>query len=73
MASVGYVIIRDEMINRIISESSKLAHKEYDRRHDRLGKRILWELCKKLKFDHIYTNHNQYLRMRHTKFSRILR
>ena len=43
---------RDEMINHIISECSKLTLKEYKTRHDRLGKVIHWEMCKKLKFDH---------------------
>ena len=38
----------------IISEDSKLSQKEYQTRHDRVGKVIHWELCKKLKFD--YTN-----------------
>ena len=36
---------RDETINHIISECSKLAQKVYKTRHD-------WELCKKFKFDH---------------------
>ena len=42
----------DEMISHIISECSKLIHKEYKTRHDWVGKVIHWELCKKLKFDH---------------------
>ena len=41
---------RDETINHIISECSKLAQKEYKTRHDMLGKVIHWEMCKK--FDH---------------------
>ena len=45
---------RDEMINHIISEFSKLAQKEYKTRHGWLGKVIYWELYKKLKLDHIY-------------------
>ena len=49
---------RDETINQIISESSKLAQ-EYKARHDWVGKVIHWEMCKKFKFDHtnkyIYT------------------
>ena len=44
---------RGETINHIISECSKLAHKECKTRHDWVGKGIHWELCKKLKFDHI--------------------
>ena len=43
---------RDETINHIISECSKLAQKEYNARHDWVGKVIHWEICKKFKFDH---------------------
>ena len=43
---------RDETINHIISECSKLAPKAYKTRHDWEGKVIHWEMCKKLKFDH---------------------
>ena len=43
---------RDETINHIISECSKLAQKEYKTRHDWMGKVIHWEMYKKLKFDH---------------------
>ena len=42
---------RDETINHIISECSKLAQKEYKTRHDWVGKVIHRELCQKLKFD----------------------
>ena len=42
---------RDETINHIISECSKLAQKEYKTRHNWVGKVIHWEMCKKLKFD----------------------
>ena len=45
---------RDETINHIISECSKLAQKEYQTRHDRVDKVIHWEMCKKFNFD--YTN-----------------
>ena len=45
---------RDETINHIISEYSKLAQKEYKTRHDWVGKVIHLEMCKKFKFD--YTN-----------------
>ena len=45
---------RDETINHIISECSKLAQKEYKTRHDWVDKVIDWKMCKKLKFD--YTN-----------------
>ena len=37
----------DETINHIISECSKLVHKEYKSRHDWVGKVIHWKLCKK--------------------------
>ena len=43
---------RDEIINHIISECSKLAQKEYKAWHDWVGKVIHWEMCKKFKFDH---------------------
>ena len=43
---------RDETINHIISECSKLAQKEYKARHDWVTKVIQWEMCKKFKFDH---------------------
>ena len=45
---------RDETINHIISECSKLAQKGYKTRHDLESKVIHWEMCKKFKFD--YTN-----------------
>ena len=43
---------RDEVINHIISESRKLAQKEYKTRHNWLNKVINSELWKKLKFAH---------------------
>ena len=43
---------RDETINHIIIDCSKLAQKEFKTRHDWMGKVIYWELCKKLTFDH---------------------
>ena len=43
---------RDETINHIISECSKLRKKEYKARHDWVGKVIHWEMSKKFKFDH---------------------
>ena len=43
---------RDEMINHIISECSKLAQMEYKARKDSVGKVIHWEMCKEWKFDH---------------------
>ena len=43
---------RDETINHIISECSKLEQNAYKARHDWVGKVIHSEMCKKLKFDH---------------------
>ena len=43
---------RDETINHIIRECSKLAQKEYKARHDWVGKVIHWKMCNKFKFDH---------------------
>ena len=43
---------RDETINHIISECSKLAQKEYKARHDWVGEAIHWEMCRKFQFDH---------------------
>ena len=43
---------RDETLNHIISECSKLAQKEYKARHDWVGKVIHWKMCKKMKFHH---------------------
>ena len=43
---------RDETINHVISECSKVAQKEYKARHDWVGNVIHWEMCKKFKFDH---------------------
>ena len=43
---------RDETINHIISECSKLAQREYRARLDWVGKVVHWEMCKKFHFDH---------------------
>ena len=43
---------RDETINNIISQCSKLATKEDKTIHDWVGKVIHWEMCKKFTFDH---------------------
>ena len=43
---------RDEPINCLTSECSKIAHKEYKTRHEWVGKVIQWELSKKVTFDH---------------------
>ena len=42
---------RDETINHVISECSKLAQRECKTRHDWVGKVINWEMCKKFKLD----------------------
>ena len=43
---------RDETVNYIKSECSKLSQKEYKIRHGWVGKIIHWGMCKKFKFDH---------------------
>ena len=43
---------RNETINHIISECSKLAQKEYKARPDWVGKVIHLEMCKKFQFNH---------------------
>ena len=43
----------DETINHVISECSKLTQKEFKTRHYWVGKVIHWEMCKKLKFEHM--------------------
>ena len=42
---------RDETINHIISECSKLAPQEYKTRHDWVGNVIHWEICNILTSD----------------------
>ena len=37
----------DETINHLISECSKMAQKEYKNRHDWVGRRIHWDICRK--------------------------
>ena len=44
---------KDERVNNTISECSKLIQKKYQAMLYNVGKVINWELCKKLKFDHI--------------------
>ena len=41
----------DETIYHIVSGCSKLAHKEYKRRHDNLGKIVHWKLARKCNFE----------------------
>ena len=43
---------RDEMINHIRGEYSKVAQREYKTRHGWMGEVIHWEMYKKFKFDH---------------------
>ena len=43
---------RDQRVNHI-RECNKLVQKVYKTRQDWVGKVIHWELCKKLKFDHM--------------------
>ena len=42
---------KNETINQIINEWSKLEQKKYTNRHDWVGKVIHWESRKRLKFD----------------------
>ena len=41
----------DESINHIVSGCRKLAHKEYKRRHDNVGKILQWKLARKCNFE----------------------
>ena len=41
----------DESIDHIVSGCSKLAQKEYKRKHDNLGKIVHWKLARKCNFD----------------------
>ena len=41
----------DESIDYIVSGCSKLAQKEYKRRHDNLGKIVHWKLARKCNFE----------------------
>ena len=43
---------RDETLNYIRNECNKLTQKVYKTKHDWGDKVIVWELCKKFKFDH---------------------
>ena len=38
---------KDETVNHLISECSKMAQREYKRRHDWVGRRVHWDVCKK--------------------------
>ena len=68
---------RDDTVNHIISECSKLAQKKYKSRHDWVGKVIYGELCKRLEFDHanrwICTNQNLPYRMKCVELTEISR
>ena len=52
IVNLCYAGDRDETINHIKSECSKLGQNEFRTRHDWVGKVIQSEICKKLKFDH---------------------
>ena len=41
----------EESINHLLSECSKMAQKEYKRRHDWIGRKIHWEVCRKYGLD----------------------
>ena len=41
----------DESIYHLVSGCSKLAQKEYKRRHDNLGKIVRWKLARKCNFE----------------------
>ena len=62
----------DERIKYIISECPKLAQRQYKRRHDWVGRRIHWEICRA---NGIHVNQNGMsinqkpsLRMTHVKY-----
>ena len=48
-----YVVCRkvDESIDHIVSGCSKIAQKEYKRRHDDLGKIVYWKLARQCNFE----------------------
>ena len=41
----------DESIDHIVSSCGKLAQKQYQRRHDHLGKIVHWKLARKCNFE----------------------
>ena len=41
----------DESIDHVVSDCSKLAQKEYKRKHDNLGKIVHWKLARKCNFE----------------------
>ena len=43
---------KEETVMHIICECTKLAQKEYKRRHDLVGTAIQWELCEQVEFNH---------------------
>ena len=42
---------RNEIISHILSESGKLAQKEYKRRHYSVGRYVHWQFCERLGFN----------------------
>ena len=64
----------DETINHIVSECPKLVQKEFKRRHDWIGRRIHWEICR-ANGVHVkpkWYDQNRSLRMTHVKSFGIL-
>ena len=67
----------DETITHIVSECPKLAQREYKRRHDWVGRRIHWKICRvngihvKSKW-YMSINQKRLLRMTHVKYFGIL-
>ena len=47
--------------NNIISKWNEIVQKEYNTRHQWVGKMIEWELCQKFKFDNINKWYMHYL------------
>ena len=41
----------DETVRHIVCECPMLAQREYKRRHDWVGRKIHWEVCRKIGFD----------------------
>ena len=53
----------DETISHIVSECSKLAQREYKRRHDFVVRMVYWKLCEKFNLE---KSGNWYLRILQT-------
>ena len=46
-----YGKVVDETVRHIVCEYPMLAQREYKRRHDWVGRKIHWEVCRKISFD----------------------